>query len=65
MIAVLNFVILAIATVFAVAAAAGLNWICLHAAIVLMQPATARRVAARPELERGTTQLARAYASIR
>jgi hypothetical protein len=65
MIAVLNFATLTIATVFAAAAAAGLNWLCLHAAFVLMQPATARRIAPRPELAHGTAQLARAYASIR
>ena len=66
-IAALNFLTLVIATVFAVAVAMGLHWLCLRAAFVLMQPATARRIAsaARPELVRGATQLARAYASIR
>ena len=63
--AMLNFAALAIATMFAVTAAAALNWLCLRAAIVLMQPATARRLAARTELARGTGQLARAYASTR
>jgi hypothetical protein len=63
--AMLNFTILAIATMFAVAAAAGLNWLFLQAAFVLMQPATAQRVSARPDLVRGTTQLARAFASNR
>ncbi|HYL83633.1 MAG TPA: hypothetical protein VE263_05325 [Candidatus Angelobacter sp.] len=65
MIAILNFTTLAIATIFAAAAAAGLNWLCLRAAFFLMQPATARRITPRPELARGAAQLARAYASIR
>jgi hypothetical protein len=63
MIAMLDFATLAIATMFAVAAAAGLNWLFLQAAFVLMQPATARRISARPGLARGTAQLARAFAS--
>jgi hypothetical protein len=63
--AMLNFAILAVATMFAVAAAAGLNWLFLQAAFVLMQPATARRISARPNLARGTAQLARAFASNR
>lgn len=65
MIAMMSFATLAIATMFAVAAAAGLNWLFLQAAFVLMQPATARRVSARPGLARGVTQLARALASNR
>jgi hypothetical protein len=65
MIAMMNFATLAIATMFAIAAAAGLNWLFLQAAFVLMQPATARRISARPDLVRGTTQLARAFASNR
>jgi hypothetical protein len=65
MIAMLDFATLTIATMFAVAAATGLNWLFLQAAFVLMQPATARRVSARGDLPRGTTQLARAFASNR
>jgi hypothetical protein len=65
MITVLDFATLAIATMFAVAAAAGLNWLFLQAAFVLMQPATARRASVRPGLARGTAQLARAFASNR
>jgi len=65
MIAMMNFATLAIATMFAIAAAAGLNWLFLQAAFVLMQPATARRISVRPDLARGTTQLARAFASNR
>ena len=63
MIAMLDFATLVIATMFAVAAAAGLNWLFLQAAFALMQPATARRISARPDLARGTVQLARAFAS--
>ena len=65
MIAMLNFAILAIATMFAVVAATGLNWLFLQAAFVLMQPATARRISVRTDLARGTAQLARAFASNR
>jgi hypothetical protein len=65
MIVMLDFATLAIATLFAVAAAAGLNWLCLQAAFALMQPATARRISPRPDLARGTAQLARAFASNR
>ncbi len=62
MITMLNFAVLAIATMFAVAAAAALSWMFLQIAFVLMQPATARRVPPRTELARGTAQLARAFA---
>lgn len=61
MITMLDFAILAIATMFAVAAAAGLSWMFLRVAFTLMQPATARRIPPRTELVRGTAQLARAY----
>ena len=44
MISMLQFATLVITTVFAVAAAAGLHWVCLKAAFVLMRPATARRI---------------------
>jgi hypothetical protein len=64
MIAMLNFATLVIATMFAVAAAAGLNWLCLRVAFVLMQPATAQRIR-RTRLAHGAAQLARAYASNR
>jgi hypothetical protein len=62
MITVLNFAVLAIATMFAAAAAAALSWLFLQIAFVSMRPATARRVAGRTELARGTAQLARAFA---
>ena len=61
MITMLDFAVLAIATLFAVAAAAALSWMFLRVAFTLMQPATARRVPLRTELVRGTAQLARAH----
>jgi len=65
MIAMLNFIELATATVFAVAVAAVFSWVSLRMAFVLMQPATARGLAPRTDLARGTAQLARAYAANR
>lgn len=65
MITMLDLAILAIATMFAVAAAAAISWMFLRVAFVLMQPATAWRIPARTELVRGTAQLARAYAANR
>jgi hypothetical protein len=65
MIAMLQFATLVITTIFAVAAAAGLQWLCLKAAFLMMRPATARRIPARTELVRGTAQLARAYSATR
>ncbi len=65
MIAMLELTILALITIFAVAVAAGLNWLCLEAAFRMMRPATARRVPVRTELVRGTAQLARAYSASR
>lgn len=65
MVAILNFTILTVTTMFGVAAAVGLLWLFLKATYVLMLPATARRIPVRTELARGTAQLARAYASKR
>ena len=65
MITLLDFAILAIATMFAVTAAAGISWMFLRVAFVLMQPATARRIPPCTELVRGTAQLARVYAANR
>jgi len=65
MIAIMHFATLVIATVFAAVGAAALNWLLLRASFLLMRPATARRIPARPELVRGTAQLARAFASQR
>jgi hypothetical protein len=65
MIAMLQFAIYAITTMFAAAAAVGLHWLFLKAAFLMMRPATARRIPVRTELVRGTAQLARAFASQR
>ena len=65
MIAMLQFATFVITTTFAVAVAAGLHWVCLKAAFLMMRPATARRIPARSELARGTAQLARAYSASR
>lgn len=65
MITVLDFAVLAIATMFAVAAAAAISWMFLRVAFVLMHPASARRIPPRTELVRGTAQLARVYAANR
>jgi len=65
MIAMLQFATLVITTMFAVAAAAGLHWLCLKAAFLMMRQATARRIPVRTELVRGTAQLARVFAAQR
>ena len=65
MITALNFAILAVATMFAVAAAAALSWTFLRVAFLLMQPATSRRAPLHTELAHGATQLARAFAANR
>ena len=65
MITMLDFAILASATMFAVATAAAISWMFLRVAFVLMQPATARRIPPRTGLVRGTAQVARAYAANR
>ena len=65
MITMLDFAIIAIATMFAVSTAAAISWMFLRIAFVLMHPATARRIPPRTELVRGTTELARAYAAHR
>ncbi len=65
MIAMLQFLTLVIATMFAVAAAAGLAWLFLQVAFLIMRPATARRMPGHTELVRGTAQLARVYSATR
>ena len=65
MIAMLDFAELAIATMFAVAAAAAFSWASLRFTFLLMRPAAARGVPPRTELARGTAQLARAYVANR
>jgi len=62
MIAMLHFATLVVTTIFAAAAAVAFDWMLLRAMFVLMRPATARRNPATPQLARGTTHLARAYA---
>ena len=61
MIAALQFATLVIATLLAAAAAVAFHWLLLRATFLLMRPATARRIAPRTELARGTVALARAY----
>lgn len=65
MMTMLDFAIVAIATMFAVATATAISWMFLRIAFVLIDPATSRRIPPRTELVRGTTQLARAYAANR
>jgi hypothetical protein len=68
MTAILQVTTLAIATMFAAAAAVAFDWLLLRAAFHLMRPATARRARVRSltaqgkaELVRGTMLLARAF----
>jgi len=65
MIAMLQFLTLVITTMFAVAAAAGLDWLFLQVAFLIMRPATARSMPGHTELVRGTAQLARVYSATR
>jgi hypothetical protein len=65
MTAMMQFATLTIATIFTVAAAVAFDWLLLRVAFHLMRPATARRVAVRTEMVRGTTELARVYAGRR
>jgi len=65
MIALIQFTTLIAATLFAAAAAAAFHWLLLQAAFLMMRPATARRIAPRTDLARGTTALARAYGAHR
>jgi hypothetical protein len=65
MIAMLHFATLVISTMFAAAAAVVFNWLLLRATFLMMRPATAKRIAGRTALVRGTAELARAFASQR
>jgi hypothetical protein len=65
MIAMLQFATLVITTLLAAAAAAGLHWLFLQAAFLMMRPATARRIQVQTEPVRGTAQLVRAYSAQR
>ena len=59
---ILGFTAIAIATIFALFAALGLQTLLLRAALALMQPATAARRIAPPAIERGAQLVVRAYA---
>ncbi len=65
MMGLLNFALLAVLTMFAVAAAATLCWMSLRITFLLIEPATARRVPHRTELADGRARLARAFAANR
>jgi len=65
MVAMLQFATLVITTMFAAAAAVGLQWLFLEAALLMMRPAKAQRIPMRTELARGTAQLARAFVAER
>ena len=60
-----NVLTLAAATGLAAAAAIALQWLALHSTLHLMRGATVRKASSRPELVRGTLQVARALASRR
>ena len=57
-----NLALLAVLTMFAVAAAAALCWMSLRIAFLLIEPAAARRVPDRTAREEGRARLARAFA---
>ena len=72
MIAVLHFITLVITTMFAVGAAALVNWLLLRGAFQLMRPATANRTTGKTlsravsiQLVPGTVQVIRAYSGRR
>ena len=65
MMAMIEFATLTMATIFAAVLAVAFAWLLLRVVFHLMRPATARRVAVRSEIVRGTMELARAYAGRR
>jgi hypothetical protein len=65
MIAMLELTTLALITILAVAAAAGLHWLLLKVAFLMMRPATVQRIPMRTEPAHGAAQLARAYSAQR
>jgi hypothetical protein len=65
MITMLHFAALVITTLFAAAGAAAFNWLLLQATFLMMRPATAKRIAGRTPLVRGTGELARSFAGHR
>lgn len=62
---ILSFAIVLTATILALFAALGLDWLLLRAAFRLMQPAAANRRVAPPALVHGTRLVAHAYAQRR
>lgn len=60
-----NLALLALLTMFAIAAAAALCWMSLRVAFRLIEPAAARRVPDRTPLDPGRARLARAFAANR
>jgi len=66
MLEMMHFATLVLITLFAAAAALGLDWMLLRLMFVLMRPATVRQQnSARTGLASGAVQLARAYAAQR
>lgn len=62
---ILGSVIITTATILALFAALGLDWLLLRGVFLLMQPATADRRGAQPAIEHGTRLAAQAYAQRR
>jgi hypothetical protein len=62
MIAMLNFVGLVLATIFAAAVALACNWLILQVTFHLMRPAAVRKTPTQTLSARTTLQLARAFA---
>lgn len=61
----LGFAAITTATILAVLAALGLDWLLLRGVFLLMQPATAERRVAQSPIEHGTRLAAEAYAQRR
>jgi hypothetical protein len=62
---ILGFAVVIIATILALFAALGLDWLLLRAAFRLMQPATVSRRVAQPAIVHATRLVAHAYAQRR
>jgi hypothetical protein len=62
---ILGFAVVIIATILALFAALGLDWLLLRAAFRLMQPATASRRVPQPAIVHGTRLVAHAFAQRR
>ena len=61
----LGFAAIVIATILALFAALGLDWLLLRGVFLLMQPATADRRIPQPAIEHGSRLVAHAYAQRR